>query len=157
AAAVQEIVRRHESLRTTFAPEGGEPVQVVAPHLTVPLPLVDLAALPRGAAEAEGLRLSRATLREPFDLARGPLLRIRALRLPGGEHLVPFTMPHIVSDGWSMGIFFRELATLYAALEAGHPSPLPALPVQYGDFAAWQRGWLQGEVVERQLAYWRRQ
>ncbi len=155
--AVQEIVRRHESLRTTFVAEGAEPLQVVAPSLEIPVPLIDLSALSPELRETEGHRLAKAAIRESFDLARGPLLRVRLIRLSEREHLIPFILHHIISDGWSMGVFSRELSVFYAAIEAGRPSPLPELPIQYGDFAAWQREWLQGETLERHLDYWRRQ
>ncbi|HVR96679.1 MAG TPA: amino acid adenylation domain-containing protein [Thermoanaerobaculia bacterium] len=157
AAAVHEVVRRHEALRTTFVYDGAEPVQVVAPRLTLPVRLTDLTALPDEPREAEARRLAQAELARPFDLARGPLLRVRLVRVAREEHLVLFTVHHIVSDGWSMGIFYRELATLYGAFAAGQPSPLPELPIQYGDFAAWQRETLQGEALEQHLEYWHRQ
>ena len=157
SAAIQEIVRRHESLRTVFAATELEPVQVVLPWLELPVPLVDLSALPGASREAEAARVSRATAAEPLDLARGPLLRIRLVRLSAQEHLIVFAMHHIIADGWSLGIFFREMAALYASLSEGRPAPLPALPVQYGDYAAWQRAWMQGEVMERHLSYWKRQ
>jgi amino acid adenylation domain-containing protein len=153
--ALQEIVRRHESLRTTFAEGESEPVQVVAPGLALALPLADLAALPTAAREEEVHRLSREEVAAPFDLARGPLLRARLLRLGEREHLVLFTIHHIVSDGWSMGVFFRELAALYLAFLEGRPSPLPELPIQYADYAVWQRRRLEGEALREQLDYWR--
>ncbi len=157
AAVVQEIVRRHESLRTTFAATEGEPVQVIAPELRLEVPVIDLAALPEAVREAEAQRLILFEERLPLDLARGPLLRVSVLRHAERRHAVRFTMHHIVSDGWSVNIFFRELVTLYGAFADGLPSPLPELPVQYADFVVWQRGWLQGEVLERHLDYWRRQ
>src|SRR6185295_11266934 len=113
--SLREIVRRHESLRTTFAEGESEPVQVIAPDLALAVPLADLSVLPPAVREAEVRRLSREEIAEPFELARGPLLRVRLLRLADCEHLVLFTIHHIVSDGWSMGVFFRELATLYVA------------------------------------------
>ncbi len=165
AAALGEIVRRHETLRTTFAAAEGEEtgaVQRVAPQLALPVPVIDLTGLAGDLRTAECERLAAAEARAPFDLERGPLLRIRLLRLrgPGAgeeEHGLLATVHHIVSDGWSQGLLLQELTALYAAFAAGRPSPLPELPIQYADFAAWQRDWLRGEVLEAQLAYWRRQ
>src|SRR5439155_7415386 len=161
------IVRRHESLRTSFPPVGGQPVQRIAPagmgSFAAPLlPVVDLRAIPAGAREAHMLRLTREQARRPFDLARGPLLRAALLRLDEREHVFLFTMHHIIADGWSMGVLTQELATLYAAFVAGGGSgevmsPLPELPIQYPDYAVWQQKWLQGPQAEEQMAYWRRQ
>ena len=128
-------VARHEVLRTTFAEADGAPVQVIAPPRAVELPVVDLAALADAEREAEALRLAREEAQRPFDLARGPLLRATLLRLAEDEHVLLLIMHHIVSDGWSMGVLFRELAALYEAFRAGEPSPLPELPVQYADYA----------------------
>jgi len=155
AAAFREIVRRHEALRTRFPEEAGRPVQIVEDELLLPLPLLDLAGLPE--REAEAARLVHAEIRRPFDLGRGPLLRLTLLHLGEDEHLLLAVFHHIVSDGWSMGVFLRETADLYRAFAAGEPSPLPPLPLQYADFALWQRGWLAGEALERQLAWWRSQ
>ncbi|HVG11012.1 MAG TPA: amino acid adenylation domain-containing protein [Thermoanaerobaculia bacterium] len=161
-AALGEIVRRHESLRTTFtASESGEALQVVSPASPPALPLIDLTALAMELGTAESGRLAGAEARAPFDLERGPLLRARLLRLQQGEeeteHVLLATLHHIVSDGWSQGLLIGELAALYGAFAAGRSSPLPELTLQYPDFAAWQRDWLRGEVLEAQLAYWRRQ
>jgi amino acid adenylation domain-containing protein len=154
--ALDEIICRHESLRTTFAKRGGEPVQVIGPAAEVALSVTDLSAEPEDRREARVRELATQEARRPFDLARGPLFRVSLVRLADQEHVLLVTMHHIVTDGWSMGgVFFRELATLYRAFAAGEPSPLPGLPVQYADFAVWQRGWLQGQVLENQLAYWR--
>ncbi|MEA2692634.1 MAG: hypothetical protein QOJ16_2021, partial [Acidobacteriota bacterium] len=155
-ASLGEIVRRHDALRTTFAvAEGRPPVQVVAEETELALPLADLAGLPSGAREEEGRRLAREEAVRPFDLGRGPLFRPQLVRLGPAEHLALVTMHHIVSDGWSLGVLVGELGALYPAFALGQPSPLPPLPVQYADFAVWQRGWLSGEVLETQLAYWR--
>ncbi|HYG65328.1 MAG TPA: amino acid adenylation domain-containing protein, partial [Thermoanaerobaculia bacterium] len=157
--AFQEIGCRHESLRTTFAAVGGRPVQVIAPDLPLSIPLIDLGALPLEWARAEDARLSGEESRRPFDLARGPLVRAVVVRLRNGAHTLQVNVHHIVADGWSMGILQRELGVLYGAFAsgaAGTEPVLPALPIQYADFAVWQRGWLQGEVLEDQLAYWRR-
>ena len=156
-AAVNGIIRRHEALRTTFEVASGEPVQVIAPELLLEIQVIDLAALPEAAREAEALRATALAQGLPFDLALGPLLRAGVVRLGPRGHVAFFAMHHIVSDGWSVGIFHRELAVLYEAFAAGRPSPLPELPVQYADFAVWQREWLQGEVLERHVDYWRRQ
>ena len=155
AASLREIVRRHEALRTTFAARAGEPVQVIHSQAAVELPVVDLAALPPAARTAEAQWLATAEARRPFDLARGPLLRALLVRLAGEHHLAVLTLHHIVSDGWSMGVLVREIAALYPACTAGAPSPLLALPVQCADFAVWQRERLQGEALERELAFWR--
>ncbi len=155
--ALAEIVRRHESLRTTFATEGGSPVQIVHREMPQELPLIDLSALPCPRADAETLRLTTQQRLEPFDLERGPLLRTALVRLREDEHAVLITMNHIVSDGWSLNVFHRELLTLYQAALRGAAAPLPALPVQYVDFALWQRKWLAGEILERQLRYWKEQ
>jgi len=155
--ALGEITRRHESLRTTFAVEKGEPLQVIAPAARFVVPLVDLNEL-GGPAQGEVVeRLVREETRRPFDLSRGPLLRATLLRLDEQEHLLLLTIHHIVSDGWSMGVLVREITTLYSAFVAGLPSPLAELPIQYADYAAWQRTWLSGEALEAQLRYWKEQ
>jgi amino acid adenylation domain-containing protein len=154
--SLAEIVRRHEALRTVFPNREGEPWQRVLPAAGTRLPVADLAALPAAARDAEARRLAGADARRPFDLARGPLLRVALLRLAAHEHALLLAMHHIVSDGWSIGVFTRELTALYRCFAAGAPSPLPDLPLQYLDFALWQRRWLQGEVLAEQLGYWRR-
>jgi len=155
--SLNEILRRHEVLRTTFRAEGGKPVQIIAPELPLPLLVEDLSHLPETEREAEADRLVQEEARRPFDLSQGPLLRARLLKLGDEEHIAVVTMHHIISDGWSMEVFIRELAALYEAFSQGRPSPLPELHIQYADFACWQREWLQGEVLERQLAYWKEQ
>ncbi|MEA2603268.1 MAG: hypothetical protein QOF89_4260 [Acidobacteriota bacterium] len=161
-----ELVRRHESLRTTFAAApDGQPVQVVAPAASpgaaaVPLPLVDLRALPVPAGEAEAFGRLVAESVLPFDLARGPLLRPYLFRLGEEDLLLYFAIHHVVCDGVSIAILLRELITLYGAFARGAgstPRELPELPLQYADFAAWQRDWLQGEALARQVAFWRAQ
>ena len=155
--ALDEIVRRHEALRTTFRQtEEHEPVQVVGAARPVPLPEVDLSALAEPVREKQTRRLAREEAACPFDLEQGPLLRSRLLRLGDEELVILLTLHHIVSDGWSMGVLVNEVTSLYRAFSAGQPSPLPELPIQYGDFACWQRNWLAGEVLERQLAFWQR-
>ncbi|HBL30620.1 MAG TPA: non-ribosomal peptide synthetase, partial [Acidobacteria bacterium] len=152
ARALGAVVARHEALRTVFAVRDGEPVQVILPAAPVPLPVVDLAGLPGTAG-----RLLRDEANRPFDLRTGPLLRAGLLRLAGEEHVLLLTLHHIASDGWSMGLLVHEVTALYAASAAGRPSPLPAPPVQYGDFAVWQRSWLHGAVLAEEIAFWRRQ
>jgi amino acid adenylation domain-containing protein len=153
-AALDEVVRRHEVLRTTFVADAGVPLQVIGPARAVPLTLADVTALEERQREAEARRLVDAEAARPFDLATSPLLRAALVRLDAREHIVVVTMHHIASDGWSIGVLVREVAALYEAFHSGRPSPLPALPVQYADFAAWQRDWLSGQVLEAQLAYW---
>jgi amino acid adenylation domain-containing protein len=155
SAALDEMVKRHESLRTTFGDDAGRPFQVVSPPAAVFLPLVDLAGLPEAPREAELQRLALLETRRPFDLARGPLLRVALLRAGEEDHAVVYTMHHILSDGWSSLVFLREMAALYGAFSAGRPSPLPPLPIQYPDYAVWQRSYLAGEVLAKHLAYWR--
>ncbi|HEX2091416.1 MAG TPA: amino acid adenylation domain-containing protein, partial [Longimicrobiaceae bacterium] len=150
-----EVVRRHEALRTVFRELDGEPVQVIHPAGVVPLATADLSRLSGEVRGEEARRVARDEMWRTFDLERGPLLRTRLLQLAPEEHVLVLAMHHIVSDGWSMGIFFREIAALYEAFARGAPSPLPDLETQYGDFAVWQRQWLTGEVLERQLAWWR--
>jgi amino acid adenylation domain-containing protein len=155
AQSFGEIVRRHEALRTTFALVRGEPVQEIAPPEPPPLPVVDLRSLPGVRRGREAERLVGEGARRPFDLSRGPLLRTALLALDATEHILLVTMHHIVSDGWSIGIFVRELGALYAAFVAGRPSPFSALTIQYADFSYWQRQWLVGEALNAELAYWR--
>ncbi|MFP2934356.1 condensation domain-containing protein, partial [Pyxidicoccus sp. 3LG] len=153
--ALSELVRRHESLRTRFASFNGQPSQRIGEPGPLPLPEVDLSS--REDRESEVRRLAEVDANQPFDLDRGPLLRASLLRLGTQEHVLLLNMHHIVSDGWSMDVLVREVAALYEAFSAGQPSPLPELPVQYADYSVWQRGWLQGDVLETQLAWWRRQ
>jgi amino acid adenylation domain-containing protein len=152
-----EIVRRHEVLRATFPTADGGPRQVIAEPRGVRLLFVDLLRLPEAAREKEARALAVREARRPFDLSRGPLLRAALLRLGPEEHVLLLTMHHVVSDGWSTGVLVGEFMALYKAFAAGRPSPLHELTVQYADFAHWQRRWLQGEVLERQLAHWRKQ
>ncbi len=154
-AVFSEVVRRHEALRTTFVASEGQPRQRIAPPRSAALPLVDLGGLGATARAATAELLAAREARRSFDLGRGPLLRLGLVRLEPARHLLLLTMHHIISDGWSMGVLVREIAALAAAFATGRPSPLPELAVQYADFATWQRGWLTGEVLEAQLAYWR--
>ncbi|HEY53307.1 MAG TPA: amino acid adenylation domain-containing protein, partial [Caldilineae bacterium] len=154
---LNEEVRRHESLRTTFDTVDGKPVQIIHPHLTLHIPIVDLSHLSEEKREAEVLRWAREEARTPFVLSEGPLLRMKVLHLADDDHVILTTMHHIISDEWSSNVLTQEIAVLYDAFSHGRPSPLPDLPIQYVDFARWQREWLQGEVLEAQLAYWRKQ
>jgi amino acid adenylation domain-containing protein len=153
--SLDELVRRHETLRTTFEEQGGGPVQVVHPPAAGTLGMADLSGLPEGAREPEALRLADAEALRPFDLAHGPVLRSTLLRLDEADHVLCFTLHHIVSDAWSTEVLVREVSVLYDAFSRGEPSPLPELPIQYADYAVWQRGRLVGEALEAQIAYWR--
>ncbi|MCP4660714.1 MAG: amino acid adenylation domain-containing protein, partial [bacterium] len=157
AATFRELVRRHEVLRTRFVLREGEiePDQVVETEPVVPFYLIDLRHLSGAHLEAERKRLSEAELVWSFDLSRLPLFRATLMRLEEERWLMMLTFHHIITDGWSSGIFSRELAAVYEAFLVDEPSPLPELPVQFVDYAVWQRQWLQGEVLERELAYWR--
>ncbi|NBC46059.1 amino acid adenylation domain-containing protein, partial [Corallococcus exiguus] len=155
--AFEALVVRHEALRTTFFEEEGQPLQRIHAPAAWALPVQDLSSLDESAREAETLRLATLEARQPFHLVHGPLLRTALLRLAEETHVLLVTMHHIVSDGWSMGVLVKELATSYAAFSAGREPSLAALPVQYADFALWQRQWLQGETLESQLGYWKRQ
>jgi amino acid adenylation domain-containing protein/non-ribosomal peptide synthase protein (TIGR01720 family) len=154
--ALREVVRRHEVLRTRFVKREGVPVQVVDPEPTVRLPVVDLAALSPARREAEAARLTAADPQAPFDLARGPVLRVTLIALGGEppEHVLLVTMPHLVTDAWSMAILFRELPALYDAFRERRAPRLPELPIQVADYALWEREWLDGEVLARLLAFW---
>ncbi|OLP20314.1 hypothetical protein BST81_00825 [Leptolyngbya sp. 'hensonii'] len=155
--AISEIIHRHEVLRTTFPTIEGVPTQRIAPPQPVTLPVTDLQSLPPDERAAEVQRLSAAAIHQTFDLATGPLLQASLLKLEPEVHVLLVTMHHIVSDGWSIGVFMRESSALYGAFSRGESSPLPELPIQYADFAAWQRQSLQGETLTRQLTYWMQQ
>ncbi len=151
---LEVIVHRHEALRTTFAAVDGEPVQVVHPPGAVRTPLIDLGGLTPAEGKAEVERIGAGDALQPFDLERGPLLRCTLLRVGGSDHVLLLSVHHIVWDGWSLGVFIRELSALYRATLEGRPAALPELAVQYADYAHWQRRWLQGERLERQTAWW---
>ncbi|QSQ26356.1 amino acid adenylation domain-containing protein [Pyxidicoccus parkwayensis] len=155
--ALARLFQRNESLRTTFASHAGEPVQVIHAHVPVSLPVVDLRGLPESAREAEALRAAAEEVRRPFSLSEGPLLRALLLRTGETRHFLVLTLHHIISDGWSLGVVIRELSALYDAELHGRPSPLPEPVLQPVDHAVWQRSWLQGESLEAQLRYWRKQ
>jgi len=152
--SVSEIIRRHETLRATFPSVHGRATQRIAPPLGLRLDVTDLAGLSSEDREAEVLRLATEEARQAFDLSVGPLVRARLLRLDEEDHVVLVTIHHIVTDGLSMAVFMRELGELYTAVSAGRPAALPELPVQYVDYAHWQREWLQGEALQAQLGYW---
>ena len=153
--SLNEIVRRHEVLRTTFDEIDGELVQVIAEDRSIDLPVVDFSLEPPSERQALVTEAARAEAHRPFDLRTGPLIRVRLLKLAPLEHVLVLTLHHIVCDGWSSQILAGEFVTLYEAFDAGLPSPLPPLPIQYADYAVWQRGWLQGSVIEERLAYWK--
>ena len=153
--ALSAMVDRHEILRTTFRMAGDAPVQTIGPAVRITPPVRDLRRLGEGDREASLRDLGAAEARRPFDLERGPLMRVEIAKLSDTEHVLFLTFHHIVFDGWSEGIFFRELQTLYQAFSRNERSPLPPLPVRYVDYAAWQRETLRGDLLERQLSYWR--
>jgi len=153
---LNEIVRRHEVLRTTFVAKNRRPVQVIAEAVTFRLQVEDLSALPGEQREKEVRRLAGEEAGQSFDLSRGPLMRTRLLRLGSEEHVVLFTTHHIISDAWSLGVLVQEITVLYEAFAADQPSPLAELPLQYADFAIWQREWMQGDVLNTYLNYWKR-
>ncbi|MEW6736493.1 MAG: amino acid adenylation domain-containing protein, partial [Acidobacteriota bacterium] len=150
-----EIIHRHEILRTTFTIISGQAVQIIVPALALNMSIIDLQELDKELKEIETAQLASQQARQPFDLVNGPLLRSILLRLSEQEHILLLSLHHIVSDGWSRGILIRELAALYEAFSIGNPSPLSELPIQYADFAIWQREWLNGEILQKQLAYWK--
>ncbi|BAZ48116.1 AMP-dependent synthetase and ligase [Nostoc sp. NIES-4103] len=151
--SLNEIIRRHESLRTTFPAVDGKPVQAIAKEFKIFMPIIDL----QGFAAPEVQEVITQQVSQLFDLSNGPLLRATLLRLGSESHTLVLSMHHIIIDGWSMGIFFDELSTFYRTFTEGNLVSLPELPIQYADFAVWQRQWLTGEVLEKQLNYWKQQ
>jgi amino acid adenylation domain-containing protein len=160
-AALQQaldcIVARHQPLRTTFSLVAGTPRQIIAEQLSLELPLIDLSELPEAEREVEAQRRLKQEAMRPFDLSRGPLIRAVLLRLTSNEHILVVTTHHIVTDGWSVGVFHQELTALYEAFSAGRPSPLDELPIQYADYAQWQRQSFEGAAYQSQLSYWKQQ
>ena len=154
--AFNEVVRRHEALRTTFTAIDGEPRQVISPSLFIPLELVDLRAVPPDEREPEVNRLLTEGTSRPFDLARGPLARFGLIQVEDDQYVLHYTVHHTVIDRWSADIIEVEMTAIYLAFAEGKPSPLPELPIQYADFAEWQREWLQGDVLKEQVDYWRK-
>jgi amino acid adenylation domain-containing protein len=157
AQSLNEIIRRHETLRTTFASVGSQPVQLIATDGTLSLTEVDLRGVPEEEQDGDVQRLAKEEARRPFDLTMGPLLRVTLLRLKEDEFVLLLALHHIIFDGWSLGVLVRELGLLYNSYASGKPSPLLPLSIQYADFAHWQRQWLQGAVLEERLSYWKRQ
>ncbi|GAX45463.1 amino acid adenylation domain-containing protein [Tolypothrix sp. NIES-4075] len=155
--SLNEIIQRHEALRTTFSADQNKPVQVIAPSLKLTLPIVNLQELPEKERETQVLQLVKKEVQQPFDLEQGSLLRSSLVQLGDREYVLLLSVHHIAFDGWSEGILWRELTTLYTAFSTDKPSPLPQLPIQYADFAVWQRQWLQGQVMDSQLNYWKQQ
>ncbi len=153
--SLNSLVARHDTLRTTFSSAAETAYQVVAAPAPHDLPLLDLTTLPPEERQATAQQRIQADAQQPFDLSRGPLLRCQLFRLAGEEHILYLNMHHIISDGWSMQILVNELVHYYRAYASGQPAHLPPLPLQYGDFARWQRRWLQGDVLAQQLAYWK--
>ncbi len=153
-ASIHEIVQRHEVLRTSFGSMDGQPFQRIAPSLLLPMPIVDLRSVPVSERESTARQAVHEEAQRPFDLAGGPLLRVSFLRLSDDEHVLLFTIYHVISDDWSMGVFVGELAALYPAFANGQPSPLMELPIQYADYAVWQRSEAHSQVLQSQLAFW---
>lgn len=153
--SLNHVIQRHEVLRTVFTPTDGQPLQIIQPDLPVNLPIIDLQGLPASQREAKATEIATEEALRSFDLAKGPLLRASLLKLGAADFVFLLTMHHIISDAWSLEIFARELNEFYTKLVTGKPHSLPELPVQYADYAIWQREWLSGEVLKRQLEYWK--
>jgi amino acid adenylation domain-containing protein len=154
---INEIVRRHEVLRTTFVSKDGRPVQVVSPTINIDLPVSDFSHLPEGLRRPKALDWLNETMRMPFDLPKGPMLRADLVRLAEQEHVLLLTMHHIVSDGWSTRVFVREIIELYTAFSKGEPSPLADLPMQFADYCIWEKQWLESEGLRTQYEFWKQQ
>ncbi|HVV00094.1 MAG TPA: LLM class flavin-dependent oxidoreductase, partial [Verrucomicrobiae bacterium] len=155
--AINEIIRRHETLRSTFHKGEAGPVLRILPEVRLKLDVIDFSALPAEIREQQAIQAAVSDCQQPFDLETGPLLRASLVKLAGEDHLLVLTFDHIVIDGWSHGVFLSELTALYEAFVSGRPSPLSALTAQYTDFAAWQQSWFKGANIENHLAYWRAQ
>lgn len=155
--ALAELIGRHESLRTTFEAHEGRPRQIIGPVLPFALTTTDLSNLPAAQREQQARQLAQAEVERPFDLRSGPLFRIELLRLADNSHVLLWNMHHIISDGWSMGILLSELGKVYGCFNRGEPPTLAPLPIQYADYAIWQREWLSGERLAEQITYWREQ
>lgn len=156
ASAINALVARQDGLRTIFSSLEGEPRQSVLPAMEVELPVIDLSHLPNDRREEEALRIAAEKAGEPFDLTSGPLLRLTLVKLASEEHILILVMHHIVTDGWSMSIFFHEIASLYDAFTDGHPPDLPELSIRYRDFAVWQKEYESGELLQSQIEYWKK-
>jgi amino acid adenylation domain-containing protein len=155
--SINEVVTRHEVLRTCFPAINGQPVQQIIPALDIKMAVIDLSAMCETGREAAASQLAIEEGWRPFNLSTGPLIRANLVRLDEQDHVLLLTLHHIASDGWSIGVLFREVGALYEAFAGGKPSPLDDLALQYGDFAHWQRQWLQGEALDAQLEYWKQQ
>ncbi|RMD89983.1 MAG: amino acid adenylation domain-containing protein [Calditrichaeota bacterium] len=155
--SLNEIVRRHEILRTTFVRTEKGPVQIINPKLTLKVSVIDLLKMNEAEREAQALKLANIEAQKPFDLAKGPLLRATIFHIHDEDYIFLITMHHIISEVWSLTILFKELEVLYEAYLKGQKSPLPELSIQYADFASWQRQWFRGEVLEKELEYWKEQ
>ncbi len=156
-ASLNEIIRRHEMLRTSIGIADGQPIQKISDFINLKLPIIDLQKLPSQRREAELYNLAKEEAQTGFDLTQAPLLRAKLLQLDVEEYVILLTLHHIISDGWSNDILIREVATLYTDIYSGRPSYLPQLPIQYADFAVWQRQWLEKERFQNQLTYWQKQ
>ncbi len=154
---LNEIIRRHEVLRTSFEEVNGQPFQKITPNITLKLPIVDLSNLNDENKELEVQKLATEEAQQTFDLTQVPLIKAKLVRLHEQKHILLLTMHHIVFDGWSMGVLLKEVGELYQAFSTGKPSPLPELPIQYADFAVCQREWLTDKVLDKQLNYWKQQ
>src|SRR6185312_5352620 len=152
-----EVIRRHEALRTTFVSTDGRPRQVIAPSLTLKIPTIDFTSIAETERPANLQRLITTYSQTPFDLSAGPMIRATLFKLSDTEHRLLMSLHHIVTDRWSFSLLWRELMILYDVFSKGLPSPLPELPIQFPDFALWQREWLEGEALEKRLSYWRKQ
>ncbi|WP_373526933.1 amino acid adenylation domain-containing protein [Nostoc sp.] len=153
--SLNEIVRRHEVLRTNFKTVAGRPIQIISSEATLLLPIVDLSELPPDLQEIQIEQLAQIEAQQPFNLQTDLMIRAKLLRLGEQEHIALLTLHHIASDGWSIGVFVQELSTLYQSFRIAQLPSLSEVPIQYVDFAAWQRNWLVGKVLDSQLAYWR--
>ena len=156
-SALEQLIARHESLRTIFGTKGEEPVQIIQEPSGFSLPFQDLTDLPSEERYAEAKEIAQKDIEQAFDLTRGPLIRARLLKLDDNRHGLIVVMHHIISDGWSMEVFVKEIAALYGAARLGEPSPLEPLSIQYTDFAQWQRNWLSDDLLDTQLNYWKKQ
>src|SRR4051812_43197184 len=155
--ALGAVVQRHEALRTNFVAVGSEPTQQIKTSWSLDLPVTDLTSVPESAREAELRRLTVEEAKQPFDLQKDLMLRVRLYRLSETDHALMLVMHHIASDGWSMAVMYRELGLSYEAFANNTLPELPELPIQYADFAEWQREYLQGETLEKLIAYWKKQ
>ncbi len=153
--SARELIQRHEILRTSFEISSGHPVQVVAADSAIEIPLLDLAGIASSDRQSEAHKIGMAAARVSFNLAAGPLLRLKLIRLAADEHILLCTMHHIICDGWSLGIFVRELAALYGQCSGGKRASLAGLPIQYGDYAKWQREWIADDLIATQARYWK--